>query len=160
MRGSRMLMCKRLMLLALVVWTAGCSLLTPKFERPTLTVASVEMVSGNLFQQNFLVTFDIQNPNDRALPVTSLHAELNVGGDRFASGVTNRAFVVPAHGATQFDMTITANMALALVKLGQKSGQHPDSIDYDMTGGASIDLPFMRDLPFHQSGSFPLRLPH
>lgn len=155
-----MLMCKRLMLLALVVWTAGCSLLTPKFERPTLTVASVEMVSGNLFQQNFLVTFDIQNPNDRALPVTSLHAELNVGGDRFASGVTNRAFVVPAHGATQFDMTITANMALALVKLGQKSGQHPDSIDYDMTGGASIDLPFMRDLPFHQSGSFPLRLPH
>lgn len=160
MRGPRMLKCTRLMLLALLVWTAGCSLLTPKFERPTLTVASVEMVSGNLFQQNFLVTFDIQNPNDRALPVTSLHAELNVGGDRFASGVTNRAFVVPAHGATQFDMTITANMALALVKLGQKSGQHPDSIDYDMTGGASIDLPFMRDLPFHQSGSFPLRLPH
>jgi LEA14-like dessication related protein len=155
-----MLKCTRLMLLAFVVWTAACSLLTPKFERPTLSVASVEMVSGNLFQQNFLVTFDIQNPNDRVLPVTSLHAELNVGGDRFASGVTNRAFVVPARGATQFDMTITANMALALVKLGQKSGQHPDSIDYDMTGGASIDLPFMRDLPFHQSGSFPLRLPH
>jgi LEA14-like dessication related protein len=147
------------MILGLVAWTAGCSLLAPKFERPTLTVASVAMVSGNLFQQNFLVTFDIQNPNDRALPVTSLHAELNVGGDKFASGVTNRAFVVPAHGATQFDMTITANMALALVKLGQKSG-HPDSIDYDMTGGASIDLPFMRDLPFHQSGSFPLHLPH
>jgi LEA14-like dessication related protein len=155
-----MLKCTRLMLLAFVVWTAACSLLAPKFERPTLSVASVEMVNGNLFQQNFLVTFDIQNPNDRALPVTSLHAELNVGGEKFASGVTNRAFVVPAHGATQFDMTITANMALALVKLGQKSGQHPDSIDYDMTGGASIDLPFMRDLPFHQSGSFPLRLPH
>jgi len=155
-----MLKWTRLTLLGFVVWTAGCSLLTPKFERPTLSVASVQMVSGNLFQQNFLVTFDIQNPNDRVLPVTSLHAELNVGGDRFASGVTNRSFVVPAHGATQFDMTITANMAMALLKLGQKSGQHPDSIDYDMTGAASIDLPFMRDLPFHQSGSFPLRLPH
>ena len=155
-----MLKWTRLMMLGFVAWTAGCSLLAPKFERPTLSVARVEMVSGNLFQQNFLVTFDIQNPNDRTLPVTSLHAELNVGGDKFASGVTNHAFVVPAHGATQFDMTITANMALALVKLGQKSGQHPDSIDYDMTGGASIDLPFMRDLPFHQSGSFPLHLPH
>jgi LEA14-like dessication related protein len=154
-----MLKCTRFMLLAFALGTAGCSLLAPKFERPTLSVASVAMVSGNLFQQNLLVTFDIQNPNDRALPVTSLHAELTVGGDRFASGVTNRAFVVPAHGATQFDMSITANMAMALVKLGQKSGQHSDSIDYDMTGAASIDLPFMRDLPFHQSGSFPLRLP-
>jgi LEA14-like dessication related protein len=155
-----MLKWTRLMLMACVVGTAGCSLLTPKFERPTLSVSSVEMVSGNLFQQNFLVTFDIQNPNDRALPVTSLHAELTVGGDKFASGVTNRSFVVPAHGATQFDMTITANMAMALLKLGQKSGQHSDSIDYDMTGAANIDLPFMRDLPFHQSGSFALHLPH
>jgi LEA14-like dessication related protein len=155
-----MLKWTRLMVVGCVVLAAGCSLLTPKFERPTLSVASVAMVSGNLFQQNLLVTFDIQNPNDRALPVTSLHAELNVGGDRLASGVTNHAFVVPARGATQFDMTITANMAVVLLKLGQKSGQHPDSIDYDMTGGASIDLPFLRDLPFHQTGSFPLRLPH
>ena len=92
--------------------------------------------------------------------MTSLHAELTVGGDKFASGVTNRSFVVPAHGATQFDMTITANMAMALLKLGQKSGQQSDSIDYDMTGAANIDLPFMRDLPFHQSGSFALHLPH
>ena len=50
-----MLKWTRLMLMACVVGTAGCSLLTPKFERPTLSVSSVEMVSGNLFQQNFLV---------------------------------------------------------------------------------------------------------
>jgi LEA14-like dessication related protein len=154
-----MLTPKRLMLLTLLILSTACSLIAPKFERPVLTVVSVQMVSGNLLQQNFLVTFDVQNPNDRALPVTSLHAELTVSGDRFASGVSNRSFVVPAHGDTQFDMTITANMALALLKLTQKSNQHSDSIDYDMTGAASIDLPFMRDLPFHQSGSFPLRLP-
>jgi LEA14-like dessication related protein len=154
-----MLTPKRLMLLTVLMLSTACSLIAPKFERPVLTVVSVQMVSGNLLQQNFLVTFDVQNPNDRALPVTSLHAELTVSGDRFASGVSNRSFVVPAHGDTQFDMTITANMALALLKLTQKSNQHSDSIDYDMTGAASIDLPFMRDLPFHQSGSFPLRLP-
>jgi hypothetical protein len=30
-------------------------------------------------------------------------------------------------------------------------------VDYDLTGAASIDLPFFHDLPFHQTGSFPLR---
>jgi hypothetical protein len=43
------------------------------------------------------------------------------------------------------------------MKLAAKMDQHSDSIDYDLTGAASIDLPFLRDLPFHQSGSFPLK---
>ena len=135
----------------------ACSLMTPKFERPTLTVIGIEMVNGNLLQQNFRVKFDIQNPNDRALPVTGLHASLSVGGEPIAQGQNDRAFVVPAKGEVDFDMMITANMALALLKLTNKMNQHADSIDYDVSGSASIDLAFLRDLPFHQTGSFSLK---
>lgn len=137
--------------LALLMCMAAC---TPKFERPIITVASIEMQHGNLLQQEFLVKFHIQNPNDRALPVKGLHAELSIGGDRIASGVSNRAFVVPPMGETDFDMTINANMAMALLKL---ANQHTDSIDYEVSGAASLDLTFLSDLPFHQSGSFSLK---
>ncbi|MGO9987845.1 MAG: LEA type 2 family protein [Steroidobacteraceae bacterium] len=142
------------LLLILLLCTAACA---AKFERPNLTVVGIDMKSGNLLQQTFLVKFQIQNPNDRDLPVSGLHAELNVGGEQIASGVSNRAFVVPAHGQSEFDMTITANMALAMLKL---ANQHADSIDYEVTGAASLDLPFMRNLPFHQNGSFPLKGSH
>jgi LEA14-like dessication related protein len=152
-----MLITGRWLVWAFTAWVAACSLVAPKFERPEVSLTSIELVSGNLFQQNFLVKLNIQNPNDRALPVTGLHVELNVAGERLASGVSNRPFVVPAQGATQFDMTITANMALALLKLKERTDNHSDSIDYDLTGSASIDLPFLRDLPFHQQGSFSLR---
>ncbi|HLN50380.1 MAG TPA: LEA type 2 family protein [Steroidobacteraceae bacterium] len=137
--------------LALLLCVAAC---TPKFERPIITVASIEMQHGNLLQQEFQVKFHIQNPNDRALPVKGLHAELSIGGDRIASGVSNRAFVVPPLGDADFDMTITANMAMALLKL---ANQHTDSIDYEVTGAASLDLAFLNDLPFHQNGSFSLK---
>jgi LEA14-like dessication related protein len=80
--------------------------------------------------------------------------ELNIAGDRLASGVSNRAFVVPAHGDTQFDMSVTANAALALLKLNQRRGAAPEAIDYDLSGAASVDLPFLRELPFKQHGSF------
>src|SRR6202044_1140782 len=125
----------------------------PKFERPVLTVSSVELQSGNLFQQSFLVKFQVQNPNARELPVQGLHAELDVGGQRIASGVSNRAFVVPPLGQSEFDMTITANVAAALLQL---AGRHSDSVDYEVTGAASLNLPFLHDLPFHQTGSFSL----
>jgi LEA14-like dessication related protein len=32
------------------------------------------MQGGNFLQQNFLVKFQVQNPNRRALPVSGLHA--------------------------------------------------------------------------------------
>jgi LEA14-like dessication related protein len=118
---------------------------------------SIDMRGGNLLQQNFAVKLNIQNPNNRTLPVSGLHVELNVGGERIASGVSDHAIVVPALGESEFDMTIKANMALALLKLANKMDQHSDSIDYDLTGSASIDLPFLRDLPFHQTGSFSLK---
>lgn len=139
------------LLLMAALFTSGCA---PRFERPTLNVVSIEFKSGNLFQQNFQVTFQIKNPNDRALPVRGLHAELNVGGERIASGVSDRAFVVPPLGESDFDMVISANMALVLLKL---ANQHADSVDYEVTGEASLDLPFMHNLPFHQSGAFSLK---
>jgi LEA14-like dessication related protein len=143
--------------LALSLALSGCSGLAPKFTRPNITVISVQLRSGNLLQQSFAVKLNIQNPNDRELPVRGLHTELNVGGDQIASGVSDRAIIVPAFGDAEFDMTIKANLALAMLKLADKANQHADSIDYDITGVASIDLPFLRNLPFHQTGSFSLK---
>jgi LEA14-like dessication related protein len=142
--------------LALSVWLGACSLVTPKYNRPNVTVSSIQMRSGNLLQQNFAVKLTIQNPNDRDLPVRGVHAELNVGGEQIASGISDRAIVIPAFGEAEIDVIVTANMLLALAKLTNKLNQQADSIDYDLTGAASIDLPFLRNLPFHQAGTLPL----
>jgi len=140
--------------LSMLVLLLACVACAPKFERPNLTVAGISLQGGNLFQQTFLVKFEVQNPNRRALPVEGLHADLAVGGEHVASGSSDRAFVVPPRGQAEFDMTITANLALVLLKLGS---QHGDSIDYEVSGAASLDLPFLRDLPFHQAGTLSLK---
>lgn len=152
-----MLMLRRLLPAVLGLCLAACSLVAPKFNRPDVSVVGIEMRSGNLLQQTFTVKLNVQNPNDRALPVKGLHAELNVGGEQIASGDSDHAFVVPARGEFEFDMTIKANMALALLELADQMNRRSDSIDYEVTGTASIDLPFLRDLPFHQTGSFSLK---
>jgi LEA14-like dessication related protein len=139
---------------------SACSLMAPKFNRPNVTVIGIEARGGSLLQQNFAVKLNIQNPNDRELPVRGLHVELNVGGEQIATGVSDRAVTVPAFGESEFDMTVSANLALALLKLADKANQRADSIDYELTGEASIDLPFLRNVPFHQTGSFKLPTNH
>jgi LEA14-like dessication related protein len=115
------------------------------------------MRKGNLLQQEFAVKLHVDNPNDRDLPVRGLHVRLSVAGEEIATGASDRAFSVPAHGETEFDIMVTANLALAVLKLGNKMGQHADSIDYDLDGAASIGLPFMNNLPFHHSGFLALK---
>jgi len=114
-----MLMPKRFLPVALALSLGACSLLAPQFNRPNVSVVSVELRGGNLLQQNFAVKLHIQNPNNRSLPVSGLH--------------------------------------VALLKLANKMDQQSDAIAYEVTGSASVDLPFLRDLPFHQSGSFSLK---
>lgn len=151
----RPLMARKLMMappmLALALCLAGCA---PKFERPNITVVGIEMQKANLLQQNFAVKLKVDNPNKQSLPVKGLHAELSVDGERIASGVSNHPFVVPPMGSNEFDMTVTANLALAILKF---KNPHGDAIDYEVTGSADLDLPFLHDLPFHQKGSLPLK---
>jgi LEA14-like dessication related protein len=145
-----------LQIFALSLGLSACSLMAPKFNRPNISVIGIEMRGGNLLQQNFAVKLNIQNPNDRALPVRGLRTELTVGGELIASGVSDRAVVIPAFGESEFDMTIRANLGMALLQLAGKANSGADSIDYDLTGTASIDLPFLRSLPFRQSGTLKL----
>ena len=141
-----------------MLWLAACSLMAPRFNRPNVAVVNIEMRSGNLLQQNFAVRLNVQNPNDRALPVSGMHVELSVDGVEIASGVSDHAFVVPPFGESEFDMTIKANLGAALLKLAAQREPGNDAVAYDLSGAASIDLPFLHDLPFHQSGKFPLNI--
>ncbi len=74
----------------------------------------------------------------------------------FASGTSEQAFSVPALGDADFDMDLSANLALALLQLADKRRQHADTLSYELSGTARLDLPFTKQIAFHQNGSLPL----
>jgi LEA14-like dessication related protein len=149
-------MLPRLIGVMLALALSACALIHPHFEQPTVRVVGVELRGGNLLQQNFLVKLNVQNPNDRALPVRELTFALKVEGVDFASGLSEQAFSVPALGDADFDMNISTNLAFAVLKLADKRQQHADTLGYELSGTARIDVPFTRQIEFHQDGSLPL----
>src|SRR5215469_10501374 len=95
----------------------GCSLFVPKLQTPHLSVVGVELQKGALWQQKLKVRMHVDNPNDRELPIKGITYTLDVNGQEFAHGESAAAFVVPALGQAEFDMTMTANMAGTLISL-------------------------------------------
>lgn len=147
---------RRLSLTLLLLTLSGCAALAPRIETPRLMIVSVAMTSGDIFSQQFRVRMSVQNPNDRDLPIKGLDYELFLQGDRFAQGVTNAPFVVPALGETEFDMTVRTNFVSSIGRLlSRLNGK--SSVDYVIEGKVFTELGVIRKVPFRESGSVDLQ---
>jgi LEA14-like dessication related protein len=135
----------------------GCCSLTPHFETPQLSVVDVRILGGDLWSQRLKVRLHVQNPNDRELPVRALQYTIEVEGQTFATGESTEPFVVPPLGASDFDMTINANLAGTVLKLIGRGPNAQDNIAYHLTGKLSLSHGFLRSIPFDQRGSFSLQ---
>ena len=142
--------------LMLVALASGCSSLVPKLETPDLQVVNVEVLRSDLLQQQLRVRMRVTNPNDRSLPVRSITYRMEVAGEQFAEGESDRDFEVPALGSTEFDVNVTANAAGAMLKL-LGSGRSLDSIEYRLVGQVKLASGLLRTIPFEQKGAVKLR---
>jgi LEA14-like dessication related protein len=136
---------------------SACGALLPRLEAPRLQVVGVEVLRSDLLQQQLRVRMHVQNPNDRALPVRGIVYTLEVAGEEFAHGESDRDFTVPALGEMEFDVSVTANAAGALLRLATQRGGMPDEVGYTLRGKLSLSAGLLRSIPFEQSGRFKLR---
>ncbi len=146
-------------LLSLLAWPAllACSTLAPQLETPHLSIVSVEILKGDLFEQRAKVRMRVQNPNDRSLPIKGLSYVVDVAGKEFAHGDSAASFIVPALGEAEFDMNVTANMASALFRfLGSKESEG-DQVEYKLRGKVALSEGLLRSIPFEETGTFKFR---
>ncbi len=146
-------MTRFLRVLAVALLVSGCAF-APKLEAPQLSVADVQILGGDLFQQKLRVRVHVQNPNDRALPVEGLTYTLEVEGQLLATGESAASFTVPPLGEADFDMNVTTNLAAALMKV--LAGNNTHELAYHMKGKVTLSQGFLRSIPFEQRGTFRL----
>lgn len=140
------------LLVAMLVCVSSCSALRPDLQAPRLALISVAMTSADIFNQQFLVRVNIENPNDRELPITGLDYKLFLEGDGFAEGLLNKPFVVPANGETDFDMTVRTNFVSGVGRLLSRLNGRTQ-VNYTVEGKLLTDIRFLKKIPFQETGS-------
>ncbi len=123
-------------------------------QTPELDVLGVQMLSTDMFAQRFVVRMHVQNPNDIELPVKGIDYKLLLMGDQFAEGTTDEAFVLPALGEAEFDMTVTTNFVSSLGRLvSRMGGGKLENVEYELAGTLFIDKGMVRKVPFNKRGT-------
>jgi LEA14-like dessication related protein len=136
----------------LLVSLSSCSALRPDLKAPRLALISVAKTSADIFNQQFLVRVNVENPNDRELPITGLDYKLFLEGDSFAKGSLNKPFTVPANGEMDFDMTVRTNFVSGVGRLLSRLNGRTQ-VNYTVEGDLLTDIRFLKKIPFQETGS-------
>jgi LEA14-like dessication related protein len=144
----------RAALCTLALFVAACAL-GPKVEVPRLTLVRVAMTSADIFNQQFMVRVHVQNPNDRELPIRGIDYKLFLEGDSFAEGVSDKPFVVPALGETEFDMVVRTNFVSGIGRLMSRLNGR-EQVQYVVEGKVLTDISMAKKIPFQETGTVSL----
>jgi LEA14-like dessication related protein len=106
----------RLLLLALFVTLAGCSMFTRSIERPTADVRDVAVSSAGWTGVSGELHLDVSNPNGFGVPLAGIDWELAIGGARAVTGRVELSQTIPARGVAPVttSLTIDARDAVAV----------------------------------------------
>ena len=153
------MICNRLTMAFVFMLLGACAAFGPRLEAPSLEIAEVELVKGDLFEQQLRARVQVRNPNDLELRVRGITYSITLGGEELGRGLAGSSFVVPARGSAEFDMMVTANLAGTLLRLFERariSGGMPKQLPYELRGEVTLASGVVRAVPFTKTGSIAL----
>jgi hypothetical protein len=124
----------RLLAAAAIAAIAGCAGLAPARE-VWVEVAGLEPLPGQGMEGRFLLRLRVQNPNEAPIEYDGIAVELEVRGQRLASGVSDGRGTVTRFGETVIAVPVSVPVsALVRQALGVASGSAGARADYRLRG--------------------------
>lgn len=133
---------------------AACATNMTDLVPPRIQILGIQVLSTDMFAQKFKARLQVQNPNELELPVRGIDFQVMILGDRFAEGVSDDQFIIPALGEAEFDLTITTSFVSAFGRLiSRMGGGKLENLDYEIVGTLYVDKGMMKKIPFNNKGT-------
>jgi LEA14-like dessication related protein len=119
-------------IVAVVLLLGGCAGLMPR--SPSVTLAGIEIVEANLFEQRFVFQLRIQNPNAMEISITGLNFEVEINGQSFAKGVGDKPVTVPRLGEAILEVKAVSTLTGLLRQVDEMVRGSRDGVTYRIRG--------------------------
>ncbi|MNZ25671.1 Late embryogenesis abundant protein [compost metagenome] len=131
---------------------SGCSWMLGDFQSPEVKLVKVDVVKAKLLEQQFLLSFRIDNPNDFSLPVRGLRYKVKLNDVELAEGESSTWFTVPANGHETFNVPVTTNLWRHMKYIVKLLETPEKPIRYRLEGEVKTGLLFGRSVHIARNG--------
>ena len=139
---------RRCFALLAVAFLSACAGLAGLAQKPEVSVAGLNLVQFGLFEQRFALKLRIQNPNDVELPINGLNFEIELNGQPFIKGLSDKSVTIPRFGEGVLEVMATSTLGSALKQLRELQKGGRERVDYRIVGrlnvAGGVSLPFER----------------
>ncbi len=119
-------------LMAACVTTGGLA------NPPRVSLAGLRLAEVNLMEQRYAARLRIQNPNDASLSVRGMEYTIYLNDRKFADGVSDRQFSVPAYGEKLIEVNLTSTVLRVFDQLKDLSNGDSQVFRYRIAGSLSL----------------------
>ena len=141
-------------LVVLLFIPAGCASLFWMGDKPSVEIVSVVPKEMRLLEQTFLMELRIQNPSESDLDINGMAFEVEVNGQPFAKGVSNKSMKVGRLSTKVVEVEAYTGLTSILRQLSEASkGSYSSGFRYRLKGTVYVGSPSIR-IPFDDTGEF------
>ncbi len=153
---SRVTILKTFALCLLICLTAGLSACSSwfvgDFRDPSVHLIKVDLVKAKLLQQNFVLYFRVENPNNFSLELSDLSYNVLLNDVPLATGQSNASLSVPAHGQKILRVPVRTNLWRHLKQVVRMLENPNKPISYRFDGEVRVGTFFGRNVQLTRNG--------
>lgn len=126
---------------------ASCAWVPGRVESPSVHIADINLRNATLFEQQYVLSLRVQNPNDFDLPIEGLSYEIELNDKPFAKGASSRAVNVPRFGSALLEVEGISTITDLLRQYRQLTKGELTGLRYRLKGkltlqGSAAKIPF------------------
>ncbi|RRJ84053.1 LEA type 2 family protein [Aestuariirhabdus litorea] len=146
----------RLVLFLLLLVLGGCASLQPDYEKPRLSVTSIQLLPADGLSQRFKIGLRILNPNPSELALSGIFYSMSLEGYELLSGASGQIGTVPAYGEKDFSVTAATDVLNGARLLHQLLSSPRDKLDYSFKGRLDLSNWWVPSVRVEETGEIPL----
>ena len=141
--------------LALLASSHGCAMLNQLFQKPAVSLRSVDLTSLSFTGIGANFVLGVDNPNPVGIDLARLAYQVTIEGKQLAQGQANQAVSVPASGAGTITLPVSIRFTDFVASIQALLTKRQVNYSIAMSPGFNTPLGII-DVPLAHSGQFPV----
>lgn len=148
------------LLLLLALLLNGCAALSPGFQKPDVTVMSVEPLPGGTGGElRFRINLQVINPNNSELALSGLYYTLSLAGHKVVSGSSSNLPPIAPYGQEQISVDASASLVGSLMAAANLIGAQRDHVPYELEAKLGLRRSVVPSITVRKRGELRLDQP-
>ncbi|MCK5877414.1 MAG: LEA type 2 family protein [Candidatus Marithrix sp.] len=116
----------------------ACSNMPLKNFTPEVSLKGFELVGLGVFKQDYRLKLQLKNPNPIPIPITGLNYKLELNGQEFTNGSSDKSVTIPANGEEILEIDVSSNLLSTISQFNDIKSLISKKFEYNLSGGINV----------------------